>query len=558
MKRLFLNFAVGVAICSLPACVEEDFGANPYDPSTPVTVSQLPKVTGFEPAQGKAGTLVTITGKNFTTATDVTFGGKSAESFTVKDDATIEAVVSTYGATGAVAVTNHKGTRSMEGFRFIKPLPSETENPNLALNAYVTSSTPLAGNASAVNNGDLTDLLQLEDEDGAEKWVMLELDKVYSINTVNTFWDGAAPASEGELQVSVDGQNWTTVETWVDWIFIAWTDGPSFLDEGKKNFTFKNVDAKFVRLAKLDNKSEIRYKVTLKEVEVYNTPPKVNVNYAVNGYVTSSTPLAGSPSVVNNGDLTDLLQLEDEDGAEKWVMIELDNVYSINTVKTFWDGAAPASEGELQISVDGQTWTTIKTWVDWIFIAWTDGPSFLDEGKKVFRFDNVDAKYVRLAKLDNKSEVRYKVTLKEVEIYNATPPENYCVNAMVTASDPVTGQASNVVDGDKGTWWQAAVNAGSWVQIDLCEPRTINNVVSYWDQAACATEQKISVSVDGEEWEEVFSIASWDAASVSGVSDVTFDAKENIRYVKFHDLDNTATPWNITLFEVQVYNVELD
>ena len=44
------------------SCADGDFGANPYDPNTPITVSQLPKVLSFTPTEGKEGDVITITG----------------------------------------------------------------------------------------------------------------------------------------------------------------------------------------------------------------------------------------------------------------------------------------------------------------------------------------------------------------------------------------------------------------------------------------------------------------------------------------------------------------
>ena len=43
------------------SCADGDFGANPYDPNTPITVSQLPKVLSFTPTEGKEGDVITIT-----------------------------------------------------------------------------------------------------------------------------------------------------------------------------------------------------------------------------------------------------------------------------------------------------------------------------------------------------------------------------------------------------------------------------------------------------------------------------------------------------------------
>ena len=71
-----------------------------------------PLVTGVTPNRGSTGggTLVTITGSDFTDATAVTFGGIAAESFTVVNNGTIQAQtpVGTIGA-AQVAVASSSG-----------------------------------------------------------------------------------------------------------------------------------------------------------------------------------------------------------------------------------------------------------------------------------------------------------------------------------------------------------------------------------------------------------------------------------------------------------------
>ncbi len=71
---------------------------------------QTPVVSAFEPASGGAGTVVTITGHDFTDATAVTFGGVVAWDFIVDSDTQVRAVVPSGASSGKVAVTTPSGT----------------------------------------------------------------------------------------------------------------------------------------------------------------------------------------------------------------------------------------------------------------------------------------------------------------------------------------------------------------------------------------------------------------------------------------------------------------
>lgn len=94
---------------------------------------QMPAVTAIAPANGTAGTVVTVTGTRFTGASAVAFGATAATSFTVVDDTTITATVP--AGTGAVdvRVTNDAiqspivpaGTFTYN----VAPTPTATPNP---------------------------------------------------------------------------------------------------------------------------------------------------------------------------------------------------------------------------------------------------------------------------------------------------------------------------------------------------------------------------------------------------------------------------------------------
>ena len=86
-------------------------------------IPPAPVINSFAPQNGSEGTLVTISGSNFTGVTSVSFGGVPASSFTVVGPSLITASVSV-GATGSVAVTTSGGTGSKAGFTFIQAAPT--------------------------------------------------------------------------------------------------------------------------------------------------------------------------------------------------------------------------------------------------------------------------------------------------------------------------------------------------------------------------------------------------------------------------------------------------
>ena len=85
----------------------------------------VPTLTSFTPSSAGAGTVVTISGTNFTGANAVAFGGTAA-TFTVVNATTITATVGS-GTTGTVSVTTAYGTASSSAtFHFAPPITAVT------------------------------------------------------------------------------------------------------------------------------------------------------------------------------------------------------------------------------------------------------------------------------------------------------------------------------------------------------------------------------------------------------------------------------------------------
>ena len=77
-----------------------------------------PNIISFSPTSAKSGEMVEITGVNFTDASQVSFGGTDASSFTVISDSVINATVGN-GSSGNVSVTATGGTGSKEEFTWL-------------------------------------------------------------------------------------------------------------------------------------------------------------------------------------------------------------------------------------------------------------------------------------------------------------------------------------------------------------------------------------------------------------------------------------------------------
>ncbi|MFA9214213.1 MAG: IPT/TIG domain-containing protein [Candidatus Methylacidiphilales bacterium] len=76
-----------------------------------LTVIQVPTVTSFSPSAGTFGTVVSILGTNFSTATQVQFNGINATSFTIINSTNITAIAPSNSlATGNITVINPAGS----------------------------------------------------------------------------------------------------------------------------------------------------------------------------------------------------------------------------------------------------------------------------------------------------------------------------------------------------------------------------------------------------------------------------------------------------------------
>lgn len=114
MNKLFFSYIV-ISLLFL-SCKKTGAVPAPIPPPSQISIS---------PTSGATNAEITITGKDLSGATSVTFGGTPAASFTVVNATTITAKVGT-GASGDVKVTTPTGTASIAGFVYLLPPPTIT------------------------------------------------------------------------------------------------------------------------------------------------------------------------------------------------------------------------------------------------------------------------------------------------------------------------------------------------------------------------------------------------------------------------------------------------
>ena len=354
----------------LSSC-SDDYGANPFD-NSPFTVSKLPKVLSFEPIEGKAGTEVTIVGVNFSTATDVAFDGKKAESFEIIDDTTIKAIVSEKTTTGPISVTNEKGTRaSKEKFTIIKEAADDTPlDVNLAEGKGVTVSINEAANFH-ITNGKYENAWQVVDgaTPAAEGWFIIDLGDVYTFDNIVTAWDMGAYATDYELLISENGDNYTTISHTTDWTTNN-IEPVGVFNVGKQDIKLGNlVRARYIKgILKGCNSP---WAMTICELEVYKrkdgsgdtpTVPEdttpMNTNLALNKPITVSSTLYPVPQEAVDGNTTiSKWATNDVNTAEHSLVIDLEQEYTINNIDIYWGYNNHSIKTKVLVSSDGINYT---------------------------------------------------------------------------------------------------------------------------------------------------------------------------------------------------------
>jgi beta-galactosidase len=142
---------------------------------------------------------------------------------------------------------------------------------------------------------------------------------------------------------------------------------------------------------------------------------------------------------------------------------------------------------------------------------------------------------------------------KQFNLLISANPPNLALNRaiMATSSESPQMVASMANDGDPSTRWASVEKFDpQWLRIDLGQKRTINRVVLKWE-AAFADQYRIETSLDGLNWQTVYSTMNGDGV----IDDITFNAV-NARYVRMYGTHRHDAGYGYSLWEMEVYGTD--
>ncbi|MCP2327141.1 beta-glucanase (GH16 family) [Hamadaea flava] len=249
----------------------------------------------------------------------------------------------------------------------------------------------------------------------------------------------------------------------------------------------------------------------------------------------SSAENAGTPaSAAVDGDLGTRWSSAFSD--PQWLRVDLGSTAAVSQVVLRWE-AAYATAYQIQVSADGNTWTTVYS------------TSTSTGGTQTLAVTG-SGRYVRV--YATARATAYGYSLWEFQVYGTTgstgcdTATNAALNKPATASSTENAgtPASAAVDGNSGTRWSSAAADPQWIQIDLGSTVSVCQVTLTWE-TAYATAYQVQVSADAATWTSIYSTTT----STGGTQPLTVAGSG--RYLRVYGTAR-ATQWGYSLWEIAV------
>ncbi len=280
---------------------------------------------------------------------------------------------------------------------------------------------------------------------------------------------GGTDYFSAKVEVSEDGQEFTEIGS---------TGG---IEEAFLSFSPREV--KVIRLTK----SKSNGWVAIREVSINSLDVRIK-GFQRNG--------DGNLSYLTDGNEDNFCRIVKPatDEEEAWICWDLKFEQEITSIKVVMgdDEGGDLMSGIVQVSNDGKQWTEVGT------LAKTARNTIID-----LRDKPENARYIRLT---NQASTGW-VAIREISINVLDENDPMVTTEGLTYVNDFGSSLYNVVDGDNDSlvWFDFNGKAGSYIQLDLRETTTINNVIFYQQKDGIHGDDyfrdfTIEYSVDGEHW----------------------------------------------------------
>ncbi|MDG4765876.1 discoidin domain-containing protein [Solwaraspora sp. WMMD406] len=216
---------------------------------------------------------------------------------------------------------------------------------NLALNKPATASSVEADAYPASAAVDASTTTRWSSQFADPQWLQIDLGQTYTVERVRLTWE-AAYGTAYQIQVSPDGQTWTTARTI--------TNG----DGGTDDLTGLDANGRYIRMYGTTRATEWGY--SLFNLEVFGDAPPALSNVAAGKPATASSVEADAYPASAAVDASTTTRWSSQFADPQWLQIDLGQTYTVERVRLTWE-AAYGTAYQIQVSPDGQTWTTART-----------------------------------------------------------------------------------------------------------------------------------------------------------------------------------------------------
>ncbi len=405
-----------------------------------------------------------------------------------------------------------------------------------------------------------------------DEWISVDLGRKSKIDAIEIKWEGAC-SNNYSIEVSDDNKTWTPVKEKLK-------ADSSLLDQIVLDDT---VEARYVKIHSIESKQK-KYGISIYEFKVYgqyiNSNISLNKEVNVSSAYNTNANTQGVNAVDGKADTkwSSARKASGFNTQEEWIVVDLGENAYIDGVKIDWEDGC-SDNYRIEVSSDNKSWTTVED-----NLKTTTETSPAKHHKDEIIFDEaVEGRYVRI--YSSSSRTKYGINIWELEVLGAIkeapsePEVDYGENIALNKPSKASHEFKDTVDGNKtyysslafdglgagekvnnqqsrwvsdrkklpGNVMNPDYNDDHYIQVDLGDFYDISKVVLSWEGAG-ASEYKLQVSLDGENWKDIEHITD----GKGGIKESIFEDELIARYVKMKGI-KAGSDYGYSLWEFEVY-----